>query len=62
MSSFNLPPGVTMRDVDEHGTHELQRCAMCGWLVLADALDEYGHCRECAGGEARMSEREMATP
>jgi len=56
---FNLPPGVSLRDIDEQCTHTLQRCAMCGWRVLADALDEYGHCRECVGIEARMSEREM---
>lgn len=43
-----LPPGVTDRQIAEEGTHDLERCAQCGKLKFAAALDENRLCAVCA--------------
>lgn len=43
-----LPPGVTDRQIAEHGTHDLERCAGCGKFKFAAQLDENRLCPFCA--------------
>lgn len=47
MSNSNLPPGVTLREIDEHETHELDRCTGCNRLCYAASLNLNGECPKC---------------
>ena len=59
-----LPPGVTDRTIAEEGTHDLERCARCGKLKFAAALDENRLCNFCAEPEEAESpcENKCAAP
>ena len=46
--NFNLPPGVTRRDIDMAAGAVPAYCAHCGGAVYLHDLNERGHCDACA--------------